>query len=189
MNYPELEMISNEDDCDVIFVVQDQRISAHIKFLSLKSIVFRELFTNSNDCEAKDKLIMSIQDFSFSAFKSLIHYLYCDELIVQDSNNLQLFVDMIKLSENYKTYKYLDVVSKYINSKQFLNVWPQNERILRQIKLNDIITRITRRTSVNDKCPEADYFMNESLSDVVLIINKERIPALRQLLIIKSRVF
>ena len=33
------------------------------------------------------------------------------------------------------------------------------------------------------------YFMNEDLSDVVFIVEGLRVPALKQLLIIKSRVF
>ena len=33
------------------------------------------------------------------------------------------------------------------------------------------------------------YFMNERLSDVVFIVDGLRVPALKQLLIIKSRVF
>ena len=37
--------------------------------------------------------------------------------------------------------------------------------------------------------PEMDFFLDEDLSDVVFVVNGQRIPALKQLLIVKSRVF
>ena len=37
--------------------------------------------------------------------------------------------------------------------------------------------------------PDMDYYMNEDLSDVVFIVEGQRIPAPKQLLCVKSRVF
>ena len=38
-------------------------------------------------------------------------------------------------------------------------------------------------------CPEMDYFMNESVSDVVFVVEGQRIPAMKSILGFKSKVF
>ena len=38
-------------------------------------------------------------------------------------------------------------------------------------------------------CPEMDYFMNESVSDVVFVVEGQRIPAMKSILSFKSKVF
>ena len=38
-------------------------------------------------------------------------------------------------------------------------------------------------------CPEMDYFLNESVSDVVFIVEGQRVPALKVVLSLKSEVF
>ena len=99
-----MDYLTNEELCDVVFVVNGQRIPALKQFLSVKSRVFRELFTSNNDLEESGQTVVPIEDTTYKAFKSFIHYLYCDEFVIEDNKDLQLIEDIVRLSAKYKVF-------------------------------------------------------------------------------------
>ena len=52
-------------------------------------------------------------------------------------------------------------------------------------KFNELIRKVTK----DKDYPEMDYFLNESSSDVVFVIDGYRVPAIKSILGLKSRVF
>ena len=67
---PELDYFMNEEKSDVLFVVEGQRIPALKAILSVKSIVFRAMFSGDFK-ESKDKEVV-IEDTTYEAFKAFI---------------------------------------------------------------------------------------------------------------------
>ena len=51
------------------------------------------------------------------------------------------------------------------------------------------ISNQTNQTEDDIKYPEMKYFINESLSDVVFVVDGQPLPALKQFLSVKSKVF
>ena len=101
---PELDFFMNEEKSDVVFVVEGQRIPALKTLLSVKSRVFCAMFSGDFK-ESKDKEVV-IEDTTYEAFKTFIRFLYCDELVIKDNIDIDLFRELYKLSDRYDVSRF-----------------------------------------------------------------------------------
>ena len=132
----------NEEKSDFMFVVEGQPIPAVKAFLSVKSRVFSAMFSK-NFKESKDKEKV-IEDTTYEAFKTLIRFLYCDDLVLKDDNDFELIVELYRLSKYYDVYKlFVSLTDKLLEKSQsllkirffdkekFEEVWPQIQCFLK----------------------------------------------------------
>ena len=135
---PEFDYFMNEEKSDVIFVVEGQHIPAIKTYLSVKSRVFSAMFSG-NFKETKDEEIV-IEDTTYEAFKTLIEFLYFDDLFLKDDNDFELIEELYKLSDRYdvsrmknritdKLCKKIDIL---LDSYQYIKeVWLNFQPILK----------------------------------------------------------
>ncbi|CAG2107108.1 unnamed protein product [Medioppia subpectinata] len=98
--YPQLDYLTNESKCDVVFKVEAKRIPAVKDVLCFQSDYFRSMFSG-NYTESKAKEI-EIADTTCIAFKAIIWYLYSHELAI-DSDDM-----LIGLDFQYEVYRLAD---------------------------------------------------------------------------------
>ena len=94
----------NEEKSDVLFVVEGQQIPALKAFLSVKSRVFSAMFSGDFK-ESKDNKVV-IEDTTYEAFKTFIRCLYCEELVLNDVNDLDFFGELYRLSDRYDVSRF-----------------------------------------------------------------------------------
>src|SRR5882757_5509116 len=97
--YPEMDYFMNESESDVIFTINGQRVPALKPVLSLKSDVFRAMFSG-NFKESKDKEI-PIDDTTVDAFKTMLLYLYSEKLVFSNGEDMELIGDVLKVADKY----------------------------------------------------------------------------------------
>jgi hypothetical protein len=100
VKYPGIDYFMNESVSDVLLLVDGHRIPVIRQELSLRSHVFRAMFCDHFK-ESKDKEIV-IEETTVEAFKTMIFYLYTNQLQFADTTDLDLICDVYKLSETSK---------------------------------------------------------------------------------------
>ena len=90
-------------------MVNNQRIGASKQFLSVKSRVFRELFKTNDGFDKSEQTVVPIEDTTFKSFKSFINSLYCDQLVIEDNEDLQLIEDIQVLAIEIQVFIDLSV--------------------------------------------------------------------------------
>ena len=63
-----MDYLSNEELCDVVFVVNGRRIPVHKQFLCVKSRVFRVMFKPYNELNKSEQTVVPIEDTTYKAF-------------------------------------------------------------------------------------------------------------------------
>src|ERR1700712_1435804 len=91
----EMDFFMNDTESDVVFVIEGKRLPALKVILRMKSNVFRAMFSGDYK-ESKDKEVV-IKDTTFEAFKTMIQFLYCDQLVLKDNNDFELIQEVCKL--------------------------------------------------------------------------------------------
>ena len=152
-NCPEMDFFMNEKVCDVIFIVEGQRIPALKTVLSLKSEVFRVMFSH-NFREFNDKEV-EIKDTTYEAFKTFIRFLYCDELVFKDDNDLQLIEDVCKLSDKYQTSRLKAKIGKHL------------KKIESTLENIESFARIAFRYQIQDLIATVMAFIDKNISEFV----------------------
>ena len=94
---PKVDHYLNEEKSDVVFVVEDKTIPAVKSFLSIKSKVFRAMF--SGDFKESKEIV--IENISYEAFNAFIRFLYCDHLDVKYDNDFELIRKLYRLCDRY----------------------------------------------------------------------------------------
>lgn len=89
------ELLTDDDHCDVILVVQNQEIKVHKLILSARSPVFKAML--SVDMKEKRESRIVIPDIHFEAVKEFIKFLYSAQL-----NTTNYAKDLLILSEMYQ---------------------------------------------------------------------------------------
>ena len=127
---PEMDYFMNESVSDVIFVVEGQRIPAMKSILSLKSKVFRTMFSG-NFKEAKDKEVV-IEETTYEAFKTFIRFIYCDDLVLKEDIDFELIGELYKLCDRYDVSRLADRITDklyeisvklFTNGESFGAIW------------------------------------------------------------------
>ena len=103
-----MDYFMNESVSDVVFVVEGQRLPALKVLLSIKSKVFRAMFSGHFKESEVEEVV--IEDTTYEAFKSLIQFLYCDRLVLKDDNDFKLIEEVCRLSDRYDVKKLLEKV-------------------------------------------------------------------------------
>ena len=83
-----------ENESDVVFLVEGQPLPAQKSFISIRNRVFRAMFSDKYK-ESKDREIV-IEDTTFQAFKTFLWFVYSDELVIKDINDLNLIEEVVK---------------------------------------------------------------------------------------------
>ena len=109
---PEIDFFMNEDESDVVFVVEGQRLPAIKLILRMRNKVFRAMFSD-NFKESKDKTVV-IEETSFEAFQTLILFLYSDQLVLKDDKDLKLIKEVCELSDRYESPRLLEKVVQHL---------------------------------------------------------------------------
>ena len=139
--YPELDYFMNESKCDVVFIVDCQRLPVQKSLLMIKNNVFRAMFSN-NFKESKDKEIV-IKDTTFDAFKRFIWFLYSEQLVIEDSNDLNLIEEIIKLSDRYEANRLMNNLCQFLSGKQLtFNNFEQISRIAFRYKMEELMSKV-----------------------------------------------
>ena len=112
---PELYYFMNESVSDVIFMIEGQPLPSQKLFLSIKSNVFRAMFSGDFK-ETKDKEVV-IEDTTYEAFKTFIWFLYCDDLDLKDDNDFNLFPELYRLSDRYDVSRLADRLTDILYKK------------------------------------------------------------------------
>ena len=118
-NYPEMDYFMNQELSDFVFEINGKEVPVLKAFLSVKSRVFRNMFSE-NRLEEEDNGKTSrnrkvIKDTIFEAFKTFILYLHCDQLILEDDNDIELILEVLQLTENYEAIRLKDKLHKQLN--------------------------------------------------------------------------
>ena len=70
--------------------------------------------------ESKEKTVV-IEETSFEAFKTFIRFLYSDQLVLKDKNNLILIKGICELSDRYDSRRLLEKVGEHMKMQLNLN--------------------------------------------------------------------
>ena len=111
-NCPEMDYFMKDSVSDVVFVVEGQRLPAIRFLLSIKSKVFRAMFSGHFK-ESEDKEVV-IEDTTYEAFKTFIQFLYCDQLVLKDHYDLKLIEEVCQLSDRYDVNRILEKVDHHL---------------------------------------------------------------------------
>ena len=135
---PELDYFMNIKKSDVLFVVEGKPIHALKAFLSVKSRVFRAMFSGEFK-ESKDKEVV-IEDTTYEAFKTFIQFLYCDHFDLKEEDELDVIGELWKLSDRYDIHRLESRLTDILFEKcmvlmesctEFQKVWPKMQSILK----------------------------------------------------------
>ena len=110
-----MDCFLNEELSDVSFVIDGQRLPANKSWLAIRSHVFRAQFWG-NFADSGQKEIL-ITDATVNGFKTLLRYLYSEELVLSDEQNTELCLDVYYLSHKYQLEKLMKCVENYIETK------------------------------------------------------------------------
>ena len=99
----------NEERSDVTFVVDGQRLPAFKALLSLRSPVFEELF--NEDPNQKE---IVVTDATVDGFKTMLSFIYIQELAFTEEINVDLVLDVYNLSNKYQLKRLTECLDKYI---------------------------------------------------------------------------
>ena len=114
-----------EEISDVMFVVEGKQIPALKTLVSVKSRVFRAMFSG-NFKESNDKEVV-IENTTYEAFKTFIQFLYCDDLVLKDFNDFELIGELYRLSDRYDVSRLADRITiKWIESNSNLFNGPKS---------------------------------------------------------------
>ncbi|CAG2172708.1 unnamed protein product [Oppiella nova] len=95
----EMTFFMNAEECDITFVVEDKQIVANKWLLRMKSDVFDAMFS-AHFKESSDEII-DIQDMPYDAFKAMICFLYCNKLVLHDSQDYRQAMDVYRCAHKY----------------------------------------------------------------------------------------
>ena len=138
---PEMDYFMNEDKSDVVFLIEGQPLPAQKSFLSIRNKVFRAMFSDKFK-ESKDREVV-IEDTTFAAFKAFVYFLYSDELLIKDCNDLNLIEEICKLSDRYAANRQMKRLSTLLteNELTFAN-FEQISRIGFRYKMEELIAKV-----------------------------------------------
>ena len=131
----------NKDKSDVIFLIGGQPLPAQKALLSIKNRVFRAMFSDKFK-ESKDREVV-IKNTTFDAFKTFIWFLYSDELLIKDSNDLNLIEEVVKLSDRYEANRLMRKTTKrLIKTVMTFNNFEQISRIAFRYQMKELMSKV-----------------------------------------------
>ena len=150
----------DEENSNVLFLVAGQHIPAIKVVLSLKSSVFRDMF--SGDINEPETRVIVIEDTSYEAFKTLIRFLYFDDLVLENENDFEVIRELYRLSDRYSVPKLGERVTIFLLTKSgkiirdraegFENKWliiKSIGKIAFELKINSLMDNVMRFVGKN----------------------------------------
>ena len=136
----------NESVSDVVFVIDGQRVPAIKAILSLKSPVFAAMFSG-NFWESKgpqnSKLPeIPVEETTVDAFTTMIRFIYTDDVVFKDINNIEHICDDFKLSDRYEILRLEQRVGQHLVSKINLKNLLMISRVVFTHKNEELMTKI-----------------------------------------------
>ena len=120
-----MDYFMDESNSDIVFIVDGQRIPAVKALLSHKSRVFRAMFSGDFK-ESKDRKVM-VEDLNAEAFKIMIRYIYCDQLVFDGECDYLMAIEVYKCGHKYQLKRLMFCVEEYlipmINLETFEDFW------------------------------------------------------------------
>ena len=150
-NCPEMSYFMNESECDVVFVIEGQRLPAEKRFLSIRNNVFRRMFSEN----FKDYKELVIGDTTFDAFKTLLQFIYTDQLVLKNNINLKVIEEVLKLSDTYQTIRLTD---KMVEPLKTIPLTVGNI---------DLFSRIAVRYQMKELIERVDTFIEQRLDNII----------------------
>ena len=151
----ESDYFMNEKNSNVMFYVDGQHLPAIKAVLSLKSSVFRDMF--SGDINEPETRVIFIENTTYEAFKTLIQFLYFDDLVLKDENDFKVIRELYSLSDRYLVPKLGDRINTFLWSKsnklnrdhdeKFENKWliiKSIGKIAFELKINSLMDNVMR---------------------------------------------
>ena len=160
---PELDYFMNEFVSDVVFMIEGQPLPAIKLILSLRSKVFRAMFSG----KYKEEKEIDIEDTTYEAFKTFLRFLYCDDLVLKDDNDFEIIEDLCKLSDKYDVSRLMDRITDILYEKSlillkskenFENVWLKMQLISKiafEYKIEKLMNKVMEFIEQN-----FDHFIN-----------------------------
>ena len=140
-DYPEMYYFMNEEESDVVFMVEGQRVPAIKIILCIKNRVFRAMFSGTSK-ESKDKTVV-IEETSFDAFQTMILFLYTERLVFKDENDLKLIEEVCELSDKYEANRLMRETTKRLTKIAItLDNLQQISRIAFRYKMEELMAKV-----------------------------------------------
>ena len=163
---PEMEYFMNESLSDVVFVVEGQQIPALKVILSLKSKVFRAMFSGLFKESKVEEVV--IEETTFEAFKTFIQFLYLDQLVLTNDKDFKLIQKICKLSDKYDTPLILERVSEHLVSMQLshsdMTSLKWITRIAFKYNLEEVMAKVM---AFIDSNKYFNHFLNKSITEIL----------------------
>ena len=144
-----MDYFMNESESDVVFVIEGQRLPAEKRFLSIRNKVFRAMFSD-NFKESKDKEVV-VENTTFEAFKTLLQFIYTDQLVLKDKNDFKLIDEVYKLSDRYESIKLFDNLVEHMKT------------IILSLDNIELVSRIADRSENNELIDNVMTFIDNNL--------------------------
>ena len=114
-NYPELNYFMNESESDVVFIVDGKRVPAIRRILAFKSNVFEAMF--SGNFVESDQNEIRLEDLSYEAFKSMIRFIYTEQLVTCDNESIPELMEVLKVADRYQIQRLIDSVCRVLRTR------------------------------------------------------------------------
>ncbi|KAK3777158.1 hypothetical protein RRG08_057607, partial [Elysia crispata] len=107
--------LNKESACDVVFVVDGQKVYAHKAVLTARSDVMAAMFSGSfKESQAADIKEVPVPNATLENFMALLEYLYCDHAPLEDCNDL---IGVLKLADENCQTRLVNMCELYISKE------------------------------------------------------------------------
>ena len=111
----EFAYLDGQEISDVLFVVEGQRLPAVKAFLSEKSIVFSDMF--SEDFREGKEIV--IEDTTYMAFRAFLMFLFGDYLVLDIDKDIKMIGELYRLSQRYDVSRLADRILDEFTKRYF----------------------------------------------------------------------
>ena len=177
-------MVLNEHLADVHFIVGNdsnkERIAAHKLILSIGSPVFNAMFhgTGQQMIELSVNEI-EIPDIEPIAFRSLLRYLYTDDVCIEADTVMSVLYTAKKYAVNALEKECVEFLKKNIRSDNAFMLLSQ-ARLFDEINLADLCLQIIDKNSIESFSSE--YFLDIDLDLLISVLKRETLSVYKVLI-------
>ena len=130
----------SESLSDVVFVIEGKKFPALKQILVFKSKVFRAMFSGNFKESGAEEVV--IEDTTFEAFKTLIRFIYCEQLVLSNKKDLKLIRDVCELADRYQVFGIFDKMGEQFSISIRFDNLQQICDIAFGFKINGMIEKV-----------------------------------------------
>ncbi|GBC03087.1 hypothetical protein RclHR1_04990010 [Rhizophagus clarus] len=119
--YKRIEMVENDEDCDVTLKVKKNCFKAHSVLLKARSKYLRNLIDNENDrlpMIFKRNVTIEISNMSSNIFKTCLNYIYTGEILLKDYDDNESIFDLVIGADILSLTYMVDYLQNYFIKKK-----------------------------------------------------------------------